>query len=266
MKRLLLSIIALIIVSSASADGYKYARNISYRPQAQDDYTRQMCNLDVAYTDDATNAPVIVWFHGGGLSSGKKAVPKELMHKPIIVVGVEYRLLPNVTTDDAIDDAAAAVAWVFDNIEQYGGSASKIYIAGHSAGGYLVDMVGLDSSRLARYGKDADKLAGIIPFSGQVITHFATREKLGMSPLQPFIDASAPLHHMRKDCAPMLILSGDREMELYGRYEESAYFWRLMKLVGHKDVTLLELQGYGHGDMPKGGYPLAVKFVMQRAS
>lgn len=143
----------------------------------------------------------------------------------------------------------------------HGGSPSKIYIAGHSAGGYLVNMVGLDRSRLARYGKEADSLAGIIPFSGHAITHFAARKALGMSALQPLVDDTAPLYYVRPDCAPMLILSGDRELEMNGRYEETAYFWRMMRLVGHEDVTLCEFDGYDHGNMPAAGYPVAVRFI-----
>ena len=54
---------------------------------------------------------------------------------------------------------------------------------------------------------------------------------------------------MRPDAPPVIIISGDRELELYGRYEETAYFWRMLKLVGHPDVQLYELDGYSHGDM-----------------
>ena len=168
---------------------------------------------------------------------------------------------PDAEDAPVVDDAAAAVAWVFDHIADYGGSPSKIYIAGHSAGGYLVNMVGLDRSRLARYGKDADSLAGIIPFSGHAITHFAARKALGMPALQPLVDDTAPLYYVRPDCAPILILSGDRELEMNGRYEETAYFWRMMRLVGHEDVTLCEFDGYDHGNMPAAGYPVAVRFI-----
>lgn len=45
-----------------------------------------------------------------------------------------------------VEDAAAAVAWVFNNIENYGGNTSLIFVAGYSAGGYLTDMVGLDKN------------------------------------------------------------------------------------------------------------------------
>ena len=45
-------------------------------------------------------------------------------------------------------------------------------------------------------------------------------------------------------------------MELFGRYEEQAYFWRMLKLVGHKDVALYEMQGYDHGAMPFPAYKI----------
>ena len=244
---------------------YSYDRNVPYRGNTGDEYASKMCRLDIAYQPDVQNAPVVVWFHGGGLTGGSREIPSGLLTDGMVVVGVEYRLSPHVKTMEIVDDAAAAVAWVFDNIGKYGGDTSSIYIAGHSAGGYLVDMVGLDKKLLARYGKDADKLAGIIPFSGQVITHFETRNQRGLKPLQPTIDETAPLFHVRKDCAPILILSGDREKELYGRYEESAYFYRLFKLLGHPDVTLYELGGFDHSSMRDAAFPLAVRFIRDHA-
>ena len=82
-----------------------------------------------------------------------------------------------------------------------------------------------------------------------------------LSALQPLVDDTAPLYYVRPDCAPILILSGDRELEMNGRYEETAYFWRMMRLVGHEDVTLCEFDGYDHGNMPAAGYPVAVRFI-----
>ena len=177
---------------------------------------------------------------------------------------MEYRLSPEASTDETIDDAAAAVAWAFDNAAKYGGSPDKIYIAGHSAGGYLVNMVGLDKARLAKYGKDANQIAAVIPYSGHAITHYNTREKMGMPPHQALIDSTAPIFYVRKDAPPMLIISGDREMELYGRYEETAYFWRMLKLAGHKDVILRELDGFDHGGMAAPGHLLTIKYIRDR--
>ena len=244
------------------ADDYRFERNVPYRSVPSGDaYADSLCRLDIAYPVGATDAPVVVWFHGGGLTGGSREVPPQLLADGLVVVGVEYRLSPRAAISEILDDAAAAVSWTMENIARYGGSADKIYLSGHSAGGYLADMVGLDKSLLGKYGKDADRIAGLIPCSGQVITHFETRRQMGMSPLQPLIDRTAPLFHVRKDCPPILILSGDRELELYGRYEETAYFYRLLKLVEHPDVTLYELDGYDHGNMPQASFPLILQFV-----
>ncbi len=64
----------------------------------------------------------------------------------------------------------------------------------------------------------------------------------------------------------MLIISADRELEMNGRYEEQAYFWRMLKLCGHKDVQLLEMQGYSHGEAARPAYSLIKKFIKRLTS
>ena len=171
------------------------------------------------------------------------------MESNLVVVAPNYRLVPNVSVDSCIDDAAEAVAWVFENAAKYGGDPSKIFVTGHSAGGFLTSMIGLDKTRLAHYGIDADSIAGLIPYSGQVITHFSDRKSKGIGELTPFVDKNAPLFHVRKDAPPYIIITGDAETELFGRYEENLYMWRMMKLAGHPDVDIYKIDGYNHGEM-----------------
>ena len=258
MKRILLLVVALVASVALYAQEYKFSREINYR--TDDEYATKMCRVDIAAPEGAKDAPVIVWFHGGGLTGGKKQIPQAIMRDGCVVVGGGYRFSPNVKVTQIVDDAACAVAWVFNNIEKWGGNPESIYIAGHSAGGYLVTMVGLEKARLERYGIDANRLKGIIPFSGQAITHFEERRSRGIANTQPIVDELSPLFHVRGDSAPILILSGDREMEMLGRYEENAYMWRVFQLVGHKDATLYELDGYGH-NMCEPAYPLLMRFV-----
>jgi acetyl esterase/lipase len=258
MKRILLLVVALVASVALYAQEYKFSREINYR--TDDEYATKMCRVDIAAPEGAKDAPVIVWFHGGGLTGGKKQIPQAILKDGCVVVGVGYRFSPNVKVTQIVDDAACAVAWVFNNIEKWGGNPESIYIAGHSAGGYLVTMVGLEKARLERYGIDANRLKGIIPFSGQAITHFEERRSRGIANTQPIVDELSPLFHVRGDSAPILILSGDREMEMLGRYEENAYMWRVFQLVGHKDATLYELDGYGH-NMCEPAYPLLMRFV-----
>ena len=101
-----------------------------------------------------------------GIEGGNKHIDPQLKNSGLVVVAANYRLLPKAKIDDILDDAAAAVAWTYNNIGKYGGSKRKIFVAGHSAGGYLLDIIGLDKRWLAKYGVDADSLAALVPFSG----------------------------------------------------------------------------------------------------
>ena len=263
MRRVFLLLSFLMATLGAIAAEYRIERDLQYR--SEDEYSQKMCRVDVATYEGAKDAPVIVWFHGGGLTGGGKHIPREIMQDGVVCVGVGYRFSPHVSVSQIIDDAACAIAWVVENIEKYGGSADKIYLSGHSAGGYLVSMVGLEKSRLEKYGVDANSMKGIVPFSGQMITHFEERRVRGLSDKLPVVDNMAPLYHVRADSSPILLLTGDREREMLGRYEENAYMYRMLRLVGHKDVTLYEFDGYGH-DMCLPGFPMLMRFVREHES
>jgi hypothetical protein len=62
----------------------------------------------------------------------------------------------------------------------------------------------------------------------------------------------------------MLLITGDRNLELYGRYEENAYLCRMMLLNGNTTTILYELQGYDHGGMAAVAFPLLIKEVNKR--
>lgn len=247
---------------STTEEHYVFESSISYRTEKDaTEYMKERCRLDLLYPTHLKNFTTVVWFHGGGLTGGVKFVPEELDRKGIAVVAVNYRLSPKVQAPAYIEDAAAAVAWTFRNIEKYGGSKAKIVVSGHSAGGYLTSMVGLDPKWLKRHDIDANKIAGLVPFSGHTITHFTVRGERGIDGKQPIIDELAPLYHVRKDAPPLLLITGDRDMEMLGRYEENAYLWRMMQEVGHPHTELLELEGYDHGGMAKPAHPLLLKFI-----
>ncbi|MEO8766098.1 MAG: alpha/beta hydrolase [Ginsengibacter sp.] len=227
----------------------------------RDRYIASQCTLDLYYPKGENNYPTIVWFHGGGLTGGTKEIPKALMDKGYAVAGVEYRLSPKVMAPAYIEDAAAAVAWVFKHIAGYGGNPNLIFLSGHSAGGYLDMMITLNKKYLSIYNIDANNIAALVPFSGQAITHFTVREEKGIKETQPVIDQYAPLYFVRADAPPMLLITGDRELELLGRYEENAYLCRMMKLAGHQRTRLYELEGFEHGSMAEPAFPLLLKEV-----
>ena len=244
------------------ATSYRTVTNISYRgTSATSEYMQNRCRLDLYHPNNKTDFATVIWFHGGGLTSGEKKIPDQLKNQGIAVVSVNYRLSPKVKSPVWIEDAAAAVAWTINQISNYGGSPKKIFLSGHSAGGYLTSMVGLDKRWLAAHNLDADQLAGLIPFSGHAITHFTVRSEMGIRNKQPLIDRLAPLFHVRGDAPAMMLITGDRDLELLGRYEENAYFWRMMKVNGHPQIILHELDGHNHGQMVEPAHRLLLGFI-----
>ena len=264
MKKLILLLLLTTSFFVSAQQQYAIEKDIHYYPDAvnkSDKYIDSQCSLDIYYPKNSKNFATIIWFHGGGLTGGSKEIPDALLEKGFAIIGVGYRLSPKVKAPAYIEDAAAAIAWAFQHIENYGGRSDMIFLSGHSAGGYLTMMVGLDKKYLAKYEIDANRIAGNIPLSGQTITHFTIRKEMGIKEIQPLIDEYAPLYFVRPDAPPLLLITGDPEMELLGRYEENAYMWRMMKLAGHKRTTLYKLEGFNHGSMVEPAFPLLIKEV-----
>jgi acetyl esterase/lipase len=247
------------IIRAQENQVYSFKENISYRTadeEKQDEYIAERCKLDIYYPENTKDFTTVVWFHGGGITSGEKHIPEKLMKQGIAVVAVNYRLSPKVKCPSYIEDAAAAVAWTFKNIEKYGGDPKKIVVSGHSAGGYLTSMIGLDKKWLAKYGIDANNIAMLVPFSGHCITHKTIREERGIPDKQPVVDEFAPLYYVRADAPPLILITGDREREMLGRYEENAYMMRMMKVAGHTKTKLYELDSFDHGGMASPAFEI----------
>jgi acetyl esterase/lipase len=265
MNRILLLIILFIgflMPAQAQTITYKTENNISYRiGENLDTYMKERCKLDIYFPENLDSFTTVVWFHGGGLTGGEKHIPERLKTRKLAIVAVNYRLSPKVKSPAYIDDAAAAVAWTFKNIAKYGGDPKKIVVSGHSAGGYLACMIGLDKQYLAAYGIDANSIQKLVPFSGQMITHFEIRKERGIPDKQPVVDKFAPQFHVRADAPPLYLITGDRELEMLGRYEENAYMWRMMQISGHKKTTLYELDGFNHGGMAEPAFDLLLKIL-----
>ncbi|MDR0726043.1 MAG: alpha/beta hydrolase fold domain-containing protein [Prevotellaceae bacterium] len=266
MKRLSILLIIVLLSSPAlrgQATVYSTVSDIAYYAdsmRAKDAYIAQRCVLDIYYPENVSNFLTVVWFHGGSLTGGEKHIPKELKEQGFCVVAVNYRLSPRASCPAYIEDAAAATAWVFKHIAEYGGNPDAIALSGHSAGAYLSGMVGLDKRWLQTHGIDANRITGLFLLSAQTITHFTIRRERNISDKQPVVDEYAPVFHVRPDTPPIYLMTGDRELEMLGRYEENAYLWRMLKLTGNKQTELYEFDGYGH-NMLTPAFPLMINLL-----
>ncbi len=108
--------------------------------------------------DDARR-PVMVWIHGGGLSSGSGSSPAYdgaplAARGDVVIVTINYRLgalgfLPDpvLAADGETEgnfgfhDMVAALEWVQDEIEAFGGDSSNVTVFGESAGGIAVGIL-----------------------------------------------------------------------------------------------------------------------------
>jgi acetyl esterase len=86
--------------------------------------------------------PTVVFLHGGGFVIGDldthDGVCRLLCRDAgVVVVSVDYRLAPEHHFPAAVEDAYAALRWVAEHIDEYGADASRIAVAGDSAGGNL---------------------------------------------------------------------------------------------------------------------------------
>ena len=62
----------------------------------------------------------------------------------------------------------------------------------------------------------------------------------------PYIDEYAPVNNVRKEGAPLMLITGDRDMEMLCRYEENDCLMAILRHFGHPAV-LYELDGFDHG-------------------
>lgn len=251
--------------SAESAARLEYATesNIAYYSEARDEYQNERCKLDVYYPKGAKGYPTVVWFHGGGLTAGDRYIPALLKQRGLAIVPVSYRLAPKAQTPSFIEDAAASVAWVIKNIERYGGDPRQVFIAGHSAGAYLVSMIAMDPKWLATHGLSHRQVAGVIAISGQMSTHATIRKLRGEkgSRLRIVSDEYAPLYHVDKELPPICLIVGDRKIEIEARAEENQLMEATLRNLGHTAVEFHEMGGLDHETVEQGGQVLIPVFI-----
>lgn len=98
--------------------------------------------------DVETPAPTLVFYHGGGWTLGTLDSADDLCRNLArrvggVVVSVDYRLAPEHPFPAGLDDAYAALGWVTDHAETFGGDSERLAVAGTSAGGNLAAAVAL---------------------------------------------------------------------------------------------------------------------------
>jgi acetyl esterase/lipase len=114
--------------------------------------------------------PVVIWVHGGGWRHGDKDnragihLCQTWADTGFVVVGLDYRLTPDVVHPAHIEDVAAGIAWVHGSIARHGGDPKRVFLLGHSAGAHLVALVATAPKFLERHKLTPKQaIAGVMP-------------------------------------------------------------------------------------------------------
>ena len=224
-------------------------RDIDYL--ATTDYADNRDKLGVFMPKDASNVPVVVFFHGGALQRGDKSqgegLASQLTPQGIGLVSANYRLSPTVMHPAHMEDAAAVVAWTKNNIESYGGDTSRIFLSGHSAGAYLAALLSLDSSYLSVHKVALSQIRGTIPISPFLYVEEVAPDRsktVGGTDTNVWMQASVK-SYVGDHKPPMLLIYADGDADW--RREQNERLKTQLKAAGNVDIDAVEIADRDHG-------------------
>jgi acetyl esterase len=226
------------------------------RNQAYGAHARQC--LDVYRSPGASNAPVVVFIHGGAFLRGEKDsnthiygnLPRYFARNGCVGVNVEYRLAPEAAYPEGTRDVAQAVQWVRDNIQASGGDPARIFLVGHSAGGahaaaYVCDPV----TKSAR----GHGVAGLVLISARLRAD-ARPDNPNAHGVRAYYGADEALYeersvvtHAENMDVPLLLAVAEYEnpgldtyaLEMYNRLKAAGDHPRFMRLEAHNHTSMV---------------------------
>ncbi|GGL73867.1 hypothetical protein GCM10010840_09960 [Deinococcus aerolatus] len=203
--------------------------------------------MDIYVPQNAQNAPVVLYIHGGswqgGDKDGHKFVGASLARAGYVTGVMNYRLAPEHRYPDYVQDAAAALKALRDRARSDGGSPDNLFVMGHSAGGFnAVEVV--DNARwLGEVGVPVSAVRGVIGVAGPYSYDFRQFSSRVAFPEGGNPDDIMPDRHVRPDAPPHLLLvaANDTTVDPYNAVNmESA-----LKKAG-VSVTKTVLPGVNH--------------------
>lgn len=188
----------------ALPDGVRLLAEQSYGAHPRQRY-------DVYLPARADHAPVIFMVHGGAWRTGDKAnaqvVQNKVRHwtrRGVIVVSVNYRLLPDASVAAQADDVAAALAAVQASAASWGGDRNKFVLMGHSAGAHLVALMAASRGTASTWrGTVALDSAAMDVASLMRQRHFPLYDK-AFGSAAAYWDSVSPLAQLKPGGAPVL--------------------------------------------------------------
>lgn len=203
------------LAARASKEGVRIERELAYGA-----HPRQ--RLDVFQPQEARDADVLLFFHGGAYVRGAKSVNGEIYDNvptwfarhAVLALNIEYRLAPEARYPAGAEDVALAVQWALANAGRYGGNPRRIFLMGHSAGATHVGTYALDPRAPQPPAKE---VVGLILVSGRLRADVqpdnpnadAVRAYFGDEPAA--LEAASPVTHAARCAVPLFIAIAEFE-------------------------------------------------------
>jgi len=218
------------------------ARRLAYGPTEA-----EMLDL---YATKAPSAPINVYIHGGAWQTGNAAYAA-YQSEMFVDSGAHFIALDfnnvletkgNVMT--MAQQVRDAVAWVHRNARSFGGDSNRLYVSGHSSGGYLSAVV-LTTDWQHDFGLPIDTVKGGLFASGMYdlypVSLSVRSSYVRFTP--GVVEALSPLRHLDRLVAPVIVAHGTLETPEFQR--QSREFAAAVKAAG-KAVEFIVLNGYNH--------------------
>lgn len=191
------------------------------------------------------NGTVLAFMHGGRASWGWKEcvafIAQGLNPEGIIFASLGHRLYraepeaADLPPEDknhwpaGRDDCMAAIAWLYENVADYGGDPGRIFVGGHSSGGHLAAYLGVMRDWQEGYGLPDDVIRGCLPLSG-IYDHSESANPI-YGPDEDRVGLS-PLHTIQGTPPPFLLFNGDSGKQEQGLRVLAGRFARALEQAG----------------------------------
>jgi acetyl esterase/lipase len=171
--------------------------------------------------DATAPRPVVIFWYGGGWVNGTRQdygfAARAFASQGFVVVVPDYRKVPQIHFPAMIEDGAEAVKWTRDNVSRYGGDPAQISIAGHSAGGYTVAMLTLDTRWLKAVGVDPGIIKAAVGLCGPYDFYPFTGRAIEALSQWPRPMETQPIKFVRADAPPMLLVTATNDTQVRPR-------------------------------------------------
>jgi acetyl esterase/lipase len=201
----------------APQDGIREVKDLAYYEGPDADPVKH--KLDLYLPKDATQAPILMWIHGGAWKMGDRSGYAELGRRfaeaGVGFAAISYRLSPKVKHPAHIEDCARAFAWLHAHVAEHGGDPDRLFVSGQSAGGHLSALLALDPQYLRALKIPDGTIKGAIPMSGVYTIPALPPETRGLLAMFPdsfgsdpeACRSASPITHVAGLACPMLVIT-----------------------------------------------------------